>query len=151
MFLDPERYWAGLCQRLGAPELIADARFSTADLRSKNGEALCPILSDIFAARPYAEWEQAFAGFDAPWELVQSIREVAADPQAAANGYTFEITVEDGTPVQVVAGPVSIDGSPVQAPGFRAPLLGEHTGEVLGALGLSDAEVERLRAAGAIQ
>ena len=151
MFLDPERYWAGLCHRLGAPELITDARFSTAELRSKNGEALCPVLSDLFARRRYAEWEVAFAGFDAPWELVQSIREVAADPQAAANGYTFEITVEDGTPVQVVAGPVSIDGSPVQTPGFRAPLLGEHTSEVLGALGLVEADLLRLRASGAIQ
>ena len=151
MFLDPERYWAELCTRLGAAELAGDTRFATADLRAANGEALCAVLSDLFARRPYAEWEQAFADFDAPWEPVQSIREVAADPQAAANGYLFEIAVEDGTPVQLVAGPVSIDGSPVQVEGFRAPRLGEHTTEVLSGLGLAADRIDHLREAGAIQ
>jgi crotonobetainyl-CoA:carnitine CoA-transferase CaiB-like acyl-CoA transferase len=150
MFLDPERYWAGLCKHIDMPELVSDARFKTADLRSENGKELAGILDECFGKRTYAEWVEAFRGFDAPWEVAQTVREVLNDPQAAANGYTFEVTVEDGTPVRVVAGPVSIDGSPLHAAPRRAPTLGEHTDSILGGVGFSNAELTKLKAQGVI-
>jgi crotonobetainyl-CoA:carnitine CoA-transferase CaiB-like acyl-CoA transferase len=150
MFLDPERYWQGLCNHLGHPELADDPRFATVADRAENGRELAGILDTVFGSQPFSHWEAAFAGFDAPWERIQTVQEVLADPQAEANGYVFDVMVRDDLPVRVVAGPVSIDGSPLHAEPRRAPHLGEHTDEVLGALGLNGDCLTALRAAGGI-
>jgi crotonobetainyl-CoA:carnitine CoA-transferase CaiB-like acyl-CoA transferase len=146
MLLDPARYWPGLCERLSHPELTDDARFATVALRAQNGVLLYDVLSAIFAERPVRAWGEAFAGWDAPWEYIQTVSDVAQDAQAIANGHLFDVEVSDGTKVRLVSGPISIDGSPLAAPPRRAPHKGEHTDELLGGLGLDAAALERLRA-----
>ena len=84
MFLDPVRYWPGLCERVGRPELTQDLRFADLPSRDANGAELIAELDDAFAERSLAEWRSTFHGWDAPWEVVQSIREVATDPFAQA-------------------------------------------------------------------
>jgi len=150
MLLDPARYWPGLCERLGRPELVDDPRFATVALRAQNGALLYDVLSAIFAERPTRAWGEAFAGWDAPWEYTQTIPDVAHDPQAEANDYLFDVQVSDGTRVKLVSGPISIDGSPLAAEPRRAPHQGEHTDELLAGLGLDPAAIGRLRASGAI-
>jgi len=131
MFLDPERYWPGLCQRIGRSEWLDDPRYRDLDSRIDNGDALIQELVAVFSTRDLASWRQAFEGWDAPWEVIQTIREVTQDPQALANDYLFDVTVQDGTAVTLVAGPVSFNGSAVPANPVRAPTLGEHTMELL--------------------
>lgn len=150
MFLDPERYWKGLCEHLDRPELAADPRFDSVARRAENGRELAAVLDGIFGGEDLAHWREAFTDFDAPWELVQTVHEVLDDPQAKANGYVFEAEVRPGLPVKLVAGPVSVDGSPVHAEIRRAPHLAEHTDDILGALGYDEDERARLRAAGGI-
>jgi crotonobetainyl-CoA:carnitine CoA-transferase CaiB-like acyl-CoA transferase len=150
MLLDPQRYWPQLCERLGRPELASDPRFATNELRARNGAEVYDVLSAIFAERPARAWGEAFAGWDAPWEFVQSIPELARDTEARANGHYFDVEVSDGAKVELVAGPVAIDGSPSPPAPRRAPLLGEHTRDLLGELGFDVAEVERLGRDGVI-
>jgi len=150
MFLDPARYWPGLCDRLGCPELIDDTRFSTVEGRAENGVLLYELLSEVFARHTAREWGQAFAGWDAPWEYVQSISEVAEDPQVIANGHFFDVEVTDGTKVTLVTGPVRIDGSAAPALPRRAPLKGEHSIELLEEVGLAREELDRLQRNGII-
>jgi crotonobetainyl-CoA:carnitine CoA-transferase CaiB-like acyl-CoA transferase len=150
MLLDPARYWPGLCERVGRPELIHDPRFATVELRSKNGAELFEVLSAVFAQRAAPAWGEAFKGWDAPWEFVQSIADVARDPEARANGSFFDVEVSDGTKVELVAGPLSIDGDPTPVVPRRAPLLGEHTHEILTGLGLDGATIDRLKSQGAV-
>jgi crotonobetainyl-CoA:carnitine CoA-transferase CaiB-like acyl-CoA transferase len=150
MFLDPQRYWPELCQRLGHPELIDDPRFATIDQRAKNGLELYDLLAGFFKGKTAREWGEAFTGWDAPWEFIQSISEVAADPQAHANGYLFDVEVMDGTKVTLVTGPITVDGSAIPANPRRAPLKGEHTSELLSGLGLNAADVDRLRSQGIV-
>jgi crotonobetainyl-CoA:carnitine CoA-transferase CaiB-like acyl-CoA transferase len=151
MFLDPERYWERLCRTVGRPELIDDARFATAAARVEHGGELIEELDAAFAARDWAEWRPIFEAWDAPWELVKTMHEVAADPQAAANGYLFDVEVADGTKIKLATGPVGFDGRAAPAEPRRAPHLGEHTDEILGGIGLAGAELERLRAEAVIQ
>src|SRR5262249_32065091 len=80
MLLDPARSWPGLCERLGHPELTDDPRFSSVALRAQNGVELYDLLSTIFATRPTRAWGEAFAGWDAPWEYIQTVTDVAQDP-----------------------------------------------------------------------
>lgn len=146
MFLDPQRYWPSLCERLDRPELAEDERFRTPDLRASNGRELCAILDELFAAKTADGIRTAFSNWDAPWEFIATIREVAADPQAAANDYLFDVRVSDGTPVRLVSSPVSIDGKPLQIDPSRAPLMGEHTDAILSDLGLDQDRISELHA-----
>jgi crotonobetainyl-CoA:carnitine CoA-transferase CaiB-like acyl-CoA transferase len=151
MLLDPDRYWEPLCRRLGRGDLIEDSRFASADGRVKNGGALIDELQAAIGEHDWDYWRPIFEAWDAPWELVKTIQEVAQDPQAAANGYMFDVEVSDGTKVRLTAGPVGFDGQTAPANPLRAPLLGEHTDEILAELGFTPAEREQLRHQAAIQ
>jgi len=151
MFLDPERYWEPLCRRIGCDELMRDPCFDSAEKRVESGAILSEKIAAAFAARDWEDWRPIFEAWDAPWELVKTIHEVAADPQAAANGYLFDVKVSDGTPIKLAAGPVGFDGRSAPEAPFRAPLLGEHTDEILGGIGLKAEELAQLKAKAAIQ
>ncbi|KHK90579.1 CaiB/BaiF CoA transferase family protein [Novosphingobium malaysiense] len=138
MFLDPERYWPELCRRTGRDDLLEDPRFATVESRVEHGDALLAALDEAFASRTLDEWREAFADWDAPWEVIQNLRELVTDPQAAANDVLFDVTVEDGTPVTIVSGPVSFGGSPLPPEPKCAPAMGRDTAELLRELGLSD-------------
>jgi crotonobetainyl-CoA:carnitine CoA-transferase CaiB-like acyl-CoA transferase len=137
MFLDPERYWPELCRRIGCTNLLTDPRFVDGEHRAEHGEALGAEFAKVFRSKTIVEWRIAFTGWDAPWEMVQTIREVATDPQAVANDYLFKVKVADGTDITVVAGPVSFNGSAVPEEPRCSPDLGQHTDDVLRNIGVS--------------
>jgi len=145
MFLDPERYWPELCRRVGRSALLDDPRFSSLERRIANGEALIEELQNAFRDKDLSAWREILHGWDAPWELIQNIRELANDPQALANDYLFKVRVADGTDVSVVAGPVSFNGSAVPVSPRCAPLLGQDTEALLREVGASEAYLDDLR------
>ncbi len=149
VFLEAQRYWPGLCKTLGRPELATDPRFADADARAANGVELIALLSEIFAARDWADWRPAFEGFDAPWELVRTIRDVFDDPQTHVNGHVFEVAMADGETVKLVASPLTVDGEPGTAE-KRAPDCGQQTDALLGECGVPAEEITALRAAGVV-
>lgn len=151
MLLDPVRYWQPLCRLIGRDDLLADARFSTTEARVENGGILYQEISNTIGERDWDYWRPIFEAWDAPWELVKTVQEVAVDPQAITNGYVFEVEVADGTKVRLVSGPAGFDGHVAPQTPRRAPHLGEHTDEVLRDLGFAAAELERLREEAAIQ
>ncbi len=143
-------FWPRLCQALGAPELLDDARFASPEKRLENREALIALLDGIFATRDRDEWLRLLEAADVMAAPVQDYTEVAADPQAIENGYIVDFN-------HPVLGATKVIGSPIQlgaTPGrvrTAAPQLGEHTTETLTTLlGYSAGEIEALRAKGAI-
>ncbi|MDB5970610.1 MAG: hypothetical protein JWQ90_3060 [Hydrocarboniphaga sp.] len=138
MFLDPERYWPELCRRLGRGDLLEDPRFLTLDDRVENGEAIIEELASAFRQKDLAAWREILHGWDAPWELIQNIKDLANDPQALANDYLFKVKVADGTDITVVAGPVSFNGSAVPANPLCSPVMGQDTAALLREVGASD-------------
>jgi crotonobetainyl-CoA:carnitine CoA-transferase CaiB-like acyl-CoA transferase len=144
MFLDPERYWPELCRRIDREDLLHDPRCVDLEHRIEHGHALIAELASAFKRKSFAEWRARFQGWDAPWEVVQNIKELAADPQAQANGYLFKVRVADGTDVAVVAGPVSFNGSATPSKPQRSPDLGQHTEEILCGLGVSTEDLRQL-------
>ncbi len=151
MLLDPQPYWPTLCKMLGAPAMADDPRFVDNPARLAHAADLTTTLRDLFAARDWAEWEPIFDPWDAPWELVRNIHEVAADPEAIANHMYIDIPMPDGNIIRAVTGPVLFDGNPMAIAPHRAPHLGEHTDELLRSAGFSDEEVTRLKSAGVAQ
>ena len=146
MFLDPERYWEPLCRRIGRADLLDDPRFASLERRVDNGADLTGEIAAAIAGRDWHYWRPIFEAWDAPWELVKTIHEVAADSQVAANGYVFDVEVSDGSKIKLASGPVGFDGRSAPLEPRRAPLLGEHTDEILRGIGIQSGELERLRA-----
>jgi crotonobetainyl-CoA:carnitine CoA-transferase CaiB-like acyl-CoA transferase len=132
--LQAGKYWPGMCQAIGRPELATDTRFADhASLVANSSEAQA-ILRDTFAQRSLAQWRQDLAYFDGQWAVVQDSTEAAADPQSAANGYVQDCKTAAGVPFRLVAAPVQYDEEPA-VPG-RAPEFNEHGDRILGDLGI---------------
>jgi crotonobetainyl-CoA:carnitine CoA-transferase CaiB-like acyl-CoA transferase len=143
--LERDRSWRSLCKHLDRPDLIEDDRFRTAELRARNRAELVRTLDAIFKGRTLEAWKQRLATLTDAWAPVQVASELRGDVQVRANGYVRQVT--DGLPpIDLVASPVQFGGSSVDL--HRAPLLGEHTEEVLLEFGVTKDEVELLKKTG---
>ncbi|RVT89894.1 CaiB/BaiF CoA transferase family protein [Sphingomonas crocodyli] len=152
MLLDPQPKWPGLCKMIGREDLIDDPRFADNKSRMANGSALVEqIAAEIIKHGWLDHWKPIFEAWDAPWELIQTIEDVRADPQVHANGMMFNMKAPDGTEVSVIAGPTSFDGQAGPRAPKGSPGMGEHTEELLRSAGYDDAAIARLKAEGVAQ
>ncbi len=140
--------WERLARVLGAPQWIEDARFSTNADRMKNLEALVALMSERLKTRRAREWILALEAEGVPCGPINSIAEMAADAQTAAREMVIELEHPRAGRTRSLGLPIKLSATPgkVSRP---APLLGEHTREVLAEFGFSRAEVEALIAEGA--
>jgi crotonobetainyl-CoA:carnitine CoA-transferase CaiB-like acyl-CoA transferase len=145
----PDPYWSSFCQAIGRQDLENDPRFSSFEPRIENHAALFRVLEEVFKTRSLEEWQPRLNEAGLPWSPVQSLPEVAADPQAKAND--FFATLEHPTygSMDVVAGPVRL--SRASAPSMEAaPELGQHTEEVLQEHGYTWGDIDGLKEHGVI-
>jgi crotonobetainyl-CoA:carnitine CoA-transferase CaiB-like acyl-CoA transferase len=146
--LQADRYWAGLCQVLGAAELAVDGRFADLKLRADNSEACVKALDAIFATMTFAQVTAALDSQEGQWAPVAVPGDTLTDEQCLANGYLTFVDYQGGAQLPMVPVPALVDGVlPDLQP---APALGEHTDEIVSALGRSDDELLRLKLAGVI-
>lgn len=104
--------------------------------------ALAAALAQVFGRRPAADWVPVLAAAGVPCAPVQDLAAVQRDPQVVAAGLFQQVDHPAG-PVTVVGSPLRLDG--VRPRALRAPpLLGQHTQEVLGALGLLPEQVREV-------
>jgi len=147
--LEGERHWPPLCRAVGHPEWIDDPRFSDRASRAANAGTLIAMLDEIFATRSRDEWGAIFdAEEEMWWAPVQNLEEVLADPQVAAAGGLVEVPDGEGTTL-LPATPADFEGTP-SAPRSPSPGHGEHTDEILAALGRGEAAIAALRARGVV-
>jgi crotonobetainyl-CoA:carnitine CoA-transferase CaiB-like acyl-CoA transferase len=147
---EAERHWPGILRALGAESLGEDARFSTARDRRRNAAVLVDLFDEILARKSREDWAAIFKVHDVWWAPVNGMDDIQNDAQIRAAGAFVEMAGPSGATQESLATPVDFGEQPVTAPLGRAPALGEHTTEVLKELGLADAELADLRAAGAI-
>jgi len=146
-----EVFWTRLCDAIEAPELAADPRFAKNPDRIANRDTLVPILEDILSRRTVDAWMERFRADGIPAAPVNNLDNVFAEPPVAER----DMIVEYDHP-QV--GKVRLPGNPIKMSGMEgtistpAPMLGEHTDEVLSELlGLDATTIAALRAAGAVK
>jgi crotonobetainyl-CoA:carnitine CoA-transferase CaiB-like acyl-CoA transferase len=141
--------WQGMCRALGHPEWIGDERFATPIARIRNVEQRLALTAEILRTRTSADWLRALDAEQVPCAPVNSRADVLIDPQVIAN----ELIVESEHPhagamrqprpaVRFTVTPAALER--------HAPLLGEHTDEVLREAGIAEDTIAELRAAGVV-
>ncbi len=134
----------------GRPEIADDPRFLTNRDRVAHRAILEPMLEAITRGRTMDEWIAPLDAAGVPAGPINTLDRVFADPQVKAREMVVNVMHSLGFPVPSVASPIKMSGTPVQ---YRnaAPLLGEHTEEVLAEwLGMAESEVEVLRRAAVV-
>lgn len=143
-------FFESLCACLGRPELAQDPRFDDPERFVANTAACAALLDEIFASEPLAVWQERLAGLEGVWSAFQDTLEVARDPQAIANDYVVEVSLEgsDDRTCALVANPVQFDREAART--SSAPEYGQHTEEVLLEVGLDWDAIAALKREGAI-
>jgi crotonobetainyl-CoA:carnitine CoA-transferase CaiB-like acyl-CoA transferase len=142
--------WKKFCPLLGLDRLRDDPRYRTNAERSRNRASLVATLQEAFLTKTYEEWESIFVKAGIPVGAINTIDRAAEHPQAIARGVFAECEHPVAGRTKVVSPYFRMSETPG---GVRsaAPLLGQHTDEVLrDELGLDAAELSELRRAGAI-
>ncbi len=143
------RNWLRLVNALGAPQLAEDPRFRENAGRMAHLRELEDELGRAFKKRSVAEWLEILDREGLPCGPVNTMVEALDDPQTRARDMV--VTVEHTTlgPVETLGLPVKFSATP-GAVRRGAPLLGEHSAEVLRQAGFAPERIEELCAEGAV-
>jgi formyl-CoA transferase len=137
------------CEAADALHLGKDPRFLTNARRVENRQAMDEVLAPIMARRTTADWVHVLEKAGVPCGPINTLKDVFADEQVKARGLRVELPHTTAGKVSVVRSPMRFSGTPIEH-GMGPPVLGEHTDEVLAALGKSVEEIARLRKAGVV-
>ncbi|MGZ5895145.1 MAG: CaiB/BaiF CoA transferase family protein [Xanthobacteraceae bacterium] len=141
--------FAKMCVALGQPELGSDPRYVKNADRVRNMDELMGKIAKVFAQWNRADLVDALEKAGVPCGPINSIPEVFEQEQIKHRGMRMDLPHPKSGTVPSVANPINFAATPVhydRAP----PLLGQHSDEVLRELGLSDADVKKLRGNGVV-
>ncbi|HSS02559.1 MAG TPA: CoA transferase [Kofleriaceae bacterium] len=142
--------WERIVKVIGRPELADDARFRTNRERMQNLEALVAVMQERMRERSSAEWIAAFEAAGVPVGPVNQIGDMLGDPQVAARDMVIEVDHPRAGRTRAIGMPIKM--SEARADQARpAPLLGQHSREILAQLSYSDDEIAALEREGAVR
>ena len=145
-----DNLWAKLCQILGRDDLIPDPRFMNNHVRTENQPELSAILNAELGKKTTAEWIAIFEKANIPYSRINNMKEICEDPIIRHRNMLVTVDQPDIGPVRIAGSPIRLSETPgvVKSP---APLLGEHSAEVLReVLGYAPERIEALKAEGVI-
>jgi crotonobetainyl-CoA:carnitine CoA-transferase CaiB-like acyl-CoA transferase len=137
------------CKLIDRETMAADPRFASTALRRQNKEAMNEMIADALQAKTTCEWFELIVAAGLPCGPVYNIKQAFADPQVEALRIRRSVTHPRLGELDLVAQPCEITGFDREIR-TATPDLGEHTSEILGSLGYSSEDIEKLKAARAI-
>ncbi|MBB6218146.1 CoA:oxalate CoA-transferase [Anaerosolibacter carboniphilus] len=134
-----------MCEVFGTEEWAQDERFKTNPLRTKHVEELVPLITEVTRTKTTKEWQDLLDKAGVPNGPINTIDKVMEDPQVLARDMIIEVD-------HPVAGHLKMAGVPIKMSETQgivrthAPLLGQHTEEILKELlGMSTEEIDALK------
>ena len=143
-------HWKAFCTTFGREDLLADARFDENENRVLYRDILRPAVAEAMARFSVAELSAKLEAIGIPFSPVRKPGELFDDPQLLAHGRMMHTRMPNGNWVNLPNMPFEIDG---QSPTLRhqPPATGEHTDEILGALGYTAEAIAVLREQGKVK
>jgi crotonobetainyl-CoA:carnitine CoA-transferase CaiB-like acyl-CoA transferase len=145
-----DQAWINLADVLNDP-MLSDPALQALPARAAKREAIETRLAEIFQTDGCDAWLARFAAADVPAAPVNDFAHALSDPQILARDMVAAVPQPDGGAARMPGNPVKLSETGEES-FTAAPLLGQHTEEVLrGMLGMSGADIESLRARAIIQ
>lgn len=144
-----DRLFVRLCGLLEHPEWAERPEFVDDATRARNRVSLAALIEGVTAARPRRYWLDLFDANDIPCGPINTYEQVMRDPQILARQMVLETDHPTLGRLRTLGSPLKMSDTPPVA-GRRAPLLGEHTMEVLYEAGYTDDDIDGLRRVGAV-
>jgi crotonobetainyl-CoA:carnitine CoA-transferase CaiB-like acyl-CoA transferase len=141
--------WERIADVLGHPQWRDDPRFASNSARMANLDALVDAMSAVLATRTNAEWIAAFDAAGVPVGPVHTIGEALDHPQTRARDMVVSLDHPQAGTTHALGCPIHFSRTPTHI-ARPAPMLGEHTREVLREYGYDDAAIDALAADGVV-
>ena len=142
--------WEKFCAAFALRELGADPQYKTNSQRVLGREALLPQVRAVFKAYAKNDLIAKLERTGLPFAPIGKPEELFDDPHLLASGGLGDVTLADGRKTRLPLLPIELDGArPTQ--GGTLPAVGQHTRDVLASIGVDEAEIDRLSAAGVVQ
>jgi crotonobetainyl-CoA:carnitine CoA-transferase CaiB-like acyl-CoA transferase len=141
--------WERIAEVLGHPEWRDDPRYVSNTDRMANLDSLTAAMNAVLLTRNRAHWSAAFDAAGVPAGPVHSIGEALSHPQTLARGMVVDLVHPQAGATKAIGCPIHFSETPTQIT-RPAPLLGQHTRELLRQYRYSDAEIDAFVAQGAV-
>jgi crotonobetainyl-CoA:carnitine CoA-transferase CaiB-like acyl-CoA transferase len=142
-----DREFTALCDILDLTALLSDARFANPGDRSRNADALHPVVNDALLRWSTDELAARLEEEGVPHAVVNFVDRIHEDPQVIALGLLAEVEHSEAGHMRVPRPPGEFDGLSFTN-GALAPRLGQHTDDVLHELGVDAVAAADLRRRG---
>ena len=145
------KFWGNFCRAVGRDDLLSSNDESApVDFGSGvGGDSLAHVLQEIFHTRTQAQWTALALEADIALGPANQVADLRDDPHLKSRGIIHESVHPHAGPFTSVGWAAPVKGQPF-AIEHPAPLLGEHTDEVLAELGLDKEQIARLHSAGIV-
>jgi formyl-CoA transferase len=145
-----DKLFAGFCAVLARKDLLEDPRFATRAARLANRRELTREVEEMTAREPRAAWLARLEQAGVPAGPINNYAEALADPHALARGMVVDLVHPGAGDIKALGVPVKLSATP-GAVERAAPLIGQHTREILKELCYSESQQEALLRKGVVQ
>ena len=141
--------WERMCRAVGREDLLGDERFASNPERMVSIDALTPIMEETFRTQTTAHWVETLENAGVPCGPIYNIEQVYADPHVQSRDMAVELEHPKSGAIRNIGVSVKLSDTPgsVRTP---APLLGQHSDEVLCQYGYAATDIEAFKNAGVL-
>ena len=145
-----DNHWETFCRLCGREELAADSRFTDMATRLKNIDESYRVTGEIISSRSRAEWVGLLGDTNVPMMVVNTLDDLITDPQLVESGFWQEFDHSTEGRIRMSSPPINFSKTPA-AIGSLPPRLGEHSGEVLLEVGMSQSVIDSMLDSGEVK